>query len=213
MSLSAILIPFILTLVAGLTPIRAADPPHVLFLGDSITAGGRWFPVVEQMASLVALPGGECGRRVAEGRHALERYLIRYPDATRLVIFLGVNDLPARDPRPDEVKVATCLADMEGIIDFALTRYKPNDIILIAPTTVHPEVMSDLNKEKGYDTVVPMLAQLASGYQALAAKKGVQFLSLLNALSKDQVYDGLHPKQPQGNEALGKIIGAYLADH
>ena len=194
-------------------PAVSVEPPHVLFLGDSITAGGRWFPTAEKIASIKALPGGECGRKTSEGKHALEKYLVKYPDATRLVIFLGVNDLPSRDTRPDDVKVASCVANMSEIIDLGLTRFKPKDIILIAPTTVHPEAMNELNKSKGYDVCGPMLAQLETEYKALAEKKGVQFLSLLNALTGEQTHDGLHPKQPAGNEVLGQAIGAYLASH
>jgi len=58
-----------------------------------------------------------------------------------------------------------------------------------------------------------MLAQLEKDYKALAEKKGVQFLSLLNALTGAQTHDGLHPKQPAGNEVLGQLIGTYLASH
>jgi hypothetical protein len=78
---------------------------------------------------------------------------------------------------------------------------------------VHPEVINAQNIEKGYDICGPMPAQLEQDYKALAEKKGVQFLSLLNALTGAQTHDGLHPKQPSGNVVLGQAIGAFLASH
>ena len=128
-------------------------------------------------------------------------------------LFLGVDDLPGRDKRPNDVNVASCVANMSDIIDLGLTRFKPKDIVLIASTTVHPEAMNELNKSKGYDVCGPMLVQLEQDYKALAEKKGVQFLSLLNALTGAQTHDGLHPKQPTGNVVLGEAIGTFLASH
>lgn len=198
-----------------LTTSVVANPPelpHVLFLGDSITGSGHWISIVAKTASIKGINGGASGRRTSEGKAALEEYLTKYPDATRLVIFLGVNDLPGRDKRPDAVKVSSCVTNISEIIDLGLTRFKPKDIILIAPTTVYPELMSEVNIGKGYNIAGPMLAQLEPAYKALAEKKGVQFLSLLNALTKEQYKDGLHPNE-EGDKVIAQIIGTFLISH
>ena len=185
---------------------------RILCFGDSITASGSWLPIVAKAASLELINAGVSGRKAAEAKTALADYLAKYTDLDRIIMILGVNDLPARDKRPGSVKVAACVSHMSEAIDLALTRFKPNDIILAAPCGVNPATMSQVNLEKGYDITPPLLTQMEAGYQALAQTKAVQFLSLLNVVSKDNYNDGLHPND-DGDAEIARAISAFLAIH
>ena len=191
---------------------NAATAQRVLCFGDSITGSGSWVSVVAKKASVETINGGVSGRKAAEAKAALAVYLSKYPDLDRIIMFLGVNDLPARDKRPGDVKVAACVANMSDAIDLALTRFKPKDIILVAPCGVNPEKMDQVNIGKGYDITQPLLVQLEAGYKALSQKKGVLFLSLLNVVSKDNYKDGLHPNK-EGDAEIAQAISAFLTTH
>jgi len=125
-------------------------------------------------------------------------------------MFLGVNDLPARDKRPGDVKVAACVTNMSEAIDLAMTHFKPKDIILVAPCNVNPKTMSAVNLRKGYHVTPPLLAKLEEEYKALAKNKGIRFVSLLNVVSKENYKDGLHPNEA-GDAEIAKAILSFLA--
>lgn len=69
--------------------------------------------------------------------------------------------------------------------------------------------MSEVNLSKGYDAAPPLLVQLEAGYKELARKKGVQFLSLLNVVGKDNYKDGLHPNEA-GDAEIAAAVAAFL---
>jgi len=192
--------------------VNAAPGQRVLCFGDSITEGGSWVASAGKMASLETINAGKSGRKAAEAKRSLAASLDRYPNVDRLIIWLGVNDLPARDKRPGDIKVTSCVSNMSEAIDLALKRFKPNDIILIAPCGVNPAAMSKVNVEKGYDITQPLLVQLEAGYKALALKKGVLFLSLLNVVSKDNYKDGLHPNK-DGDAEIAQAVSTFLTTH
>ena len=183
--------------------------PRILCYGDSITHRGTWLSSVENEIDVKMINAGMSGRRAAQAATQLAPYLQQYADLDRIVLFLGVNDLPARDKRPGDEKVAGCVADMNEAIDLALTRFEPNDIILVAPCTVNPETMSSVNLEKGYQVTPPLLEQLEKEYQALAQQRKISFMSLLHVVSKENYLDGLHPNRA-GNDEIATAIGAYL---
>jgi lysophospholipase L1-like esterase len=157
------------------------------------------------------LNAGRGGRRAVNAKAELEPYLERYKGqkVDRVLMVLGVNDLPARDKRPGNEKVAICVKGMTEAVDLALTRFKPEQITLVAPSGVNPDAMSKTNLEKGYQIVQPLLELLEVQYRDLAKNKGIRFFSLLNVVSKENFTDGLHPNKA-GHAQIAKAVAAYL---
>lgn len=182
---------------------------RIMFFGDSITSSGKWVKRVDADDSIVALNEGKSGLRVVWAKKELSRRMARHKELDQLVIMLGVNDLPARDKRPGDVKVAGCIKNMSETIDLALTRFKPMDVILVAPCTVNPENMSRGNIHKGYHVTGPLLAALEKGYRQLAKEKGIRFESILNVVSKENFRDGLHPNQA-GDEQIAEAVLKFV---
>jgi len=199
----------ILILVIIMTQSYAKRSEKILCFGNSITDKGSWSQIVEQKSSYKTINAGLSGRKVAEGKQALQTYLSKYNDLDKIIIFLGVNDLPSRDQRPGVVKVAKCVTDMNKIINLALTRFDPQDIILAAPCGVNPNQMSQINLRKGYNVVQPLLAKMEQDYKTLAKQKGISFLSLFGIVSDENYKDGLHPNKA-GNQEIARAVLQYL---
>jgi len=185
------------------------DSPRILCYGDSITYMGTWLSTVEKTIDVKMINAGRSGRKAAQAKTELSPYLKKYADLDQIILFLGVNDLPARDKRPGEEKVAGCVVDMNEAIDLALTRFEPNNIILAAPCTVNPDTMSAVNLEKGYQITPPLLEQLEIQYKALARQRKISFMSLLHVVSKENYLDGLHPNRA-GNDEIAAAVCTYL---
>jgi lysophospholipase L1-like esterase len=202
---------FVIALIGLLGNVNAADQV-VLCYGDSITAAkGGWVSKVGQVEGIQTLNAGIGGRRAVNAKVELEKYLERYKGqkVDRVLMVLGVNDLPARDKRPGNEKVAICVKGMTEAVDLALTRFKPEQITLIAPSGVNSNAMSKTNLGKGYQIVQPLLEQLEVQYRDLAKKKGIRFFSLLNVVSKENYTDGLHPNDA-GHAQIAKAVASYL---
>ena len=199
----------LLALVVSVTHAAAPEPQRILCYGDSITDTGTWVKTVDEHESFVAINAGRSGRKASQAVKALKPYLEQHGDLDAIILFLGVNDLPARDKRPGDVKVATCVADMSDAIDLAMTRFQPEDIILVAPCNVNPKTMAARNRRKGYHITPPLLAELEKEYKALAEKKGVRFLSLLDVVSPGNFYDGLHPNE-DGDAEIAEAVLSFL---
>jgi len=199
------------TILAITTVVNAEDaaPQRILCYGDSITAGGKWVTTVGAHESFVMINAGRNGRKAARAKKDLIPYLEKHSNLDKIIIFLGVNDLPARDKRPGDVKVAGCISNISEAIDLAMTRFQSKEIILVAPCNVNPDTMSTQNRTKGYHVTPPLLAKLEKGYKALAAKKGIRFVSLLNVVSKENYKDGLHPNKT-GDAEIAKAILSSL---
>ena len=189
--------------------VKQVHTKRILCFGDSITAYGEWVQEVGNLDSFSTINAGRGGRRAVQARAELAPYLNQYPDLDLLLVFLGVNDLPARDPRPADVKIAECVDSIAAAIDLALHYFEPKDIVLIAPCNVNPALMDSINLAKGYDITPPLLARMEQQYQLLAAKKGISFLSLYPVVHPENYKDGLHPNQA-GDREIGEAIKAYL---
>lgn len=200
----------LVAVVAMAANVRAEDPVRILFYGDSITEGGEWVNTVDEQAGIEAINAGRSGRRAAWGKKELAPYLEKYPDLDMIFIFLGVNDLPARDKRSGEVKVAACVSNMGDVIDLALMWFEPQQIVLVAPCNVNPDAMSEINLEKGYQVTPPLLEKLEQAYRLLAQTKGTCFVSLLNVVSPENYRDGLHPN-PTGDTEIAKAFLDFLS--
>ena len=195
---------FTLTITAN-----AEGKKKVLCFGDSITDFGLWVAEVGTLDEFETINAGVSGRRASQAVEALTDYLDKYKELDLIIMFLGVNDLPARDKRPGIVKVDGCVLNMNEAIDTALTRFKPEDIILVAPCDVNPDIMNDVNKEKGYDITSPLLLEMERQYKMLAEEKGVEFFSLYNVVSKENYKDGLHPNK-EGDAEIAEAVKEYL---
>lgn len=182
---------------------------RILCFGDSITEYGEWVAEVGKHESFETINAGRSGRKASQAKKELAFYLDKYSDLDMIIMFLGVNDLPARDTRPGDIKVAACVDSMGSAIDLALTRFKPADIILVAPCNVNPDSMSSVNREKGYHITPPLLAKMEKQYKILAETRGIQFFSLLNVVSKENYKDGLHPNKG-GNIEIARAISEFL---
>ena len=90
--------------------------PRILCYGDSIIHRGTWLSTVEKTIDVNMINAGMSGRRAAQAKAELSPYLQKYTNPDRIILFLGVNDLPARDKRPGEEKVAGCVADMNKVL-------------------------------------------------------------------------------------------------
>lgn len=204
----------LITLFSAAQAIHAKDaaPQRILCFGDSITANGAWVKTVGDQDAFVTINAGRSGRRAAQATKELQPYLEQYSELDAIILFLGVNDLPARDKRPGGVKVAGCVADIDEAIDLAMTRFQAKDIILVAPCNVNPDIMSDRNRRKGYHVTPPLLAELEKEYQALAKKKGIRFLSLLQVVSSENFKDGLHPNAAGDAEIAEAVLGFFNKD-
>lgn len=196
----------------------------VLCVGDSITEAEKgWVKQVGQHASIDTINAGKGGRRTGAAVEPFEAALTNKAPFTRVIFFLGVNDLPARDPAPAKKKVNSCVANMEKAIDAALKKLPAKDIILIAPCGVNAEMMRhppqgtdatvpvrcDRNLKKGYDICQPILEDLETAYRKLAEKKGILFLSLLKVVGKENYMDGLHPNEA-GQQQIAEAITPFL---
>ena len=188
----------------------SAQELRVLCFGDSITHKGTWVKTLDDDESIQAINAGRSGRRVSQALEALPPYLAKHQNLDRIILFLGVNDLPARDPRPGDVKVNECVDTMGKVIDLCRPCVKASgDIILVGPPNVNPKTMDKTNLEKGYNITPSLLKELGEGYAKLADEKGVRFLSLYKVVSKENYKDGLHPNT-DGDEEIAKAVMEFL---
>lgn len=188
---------------------EAASQAVMLCFGDSITANGRWLPSTAASSGWTLVNAGRAGRKTSDIPAEFPTALAGHPRATGVLILLGVNDLPARDSRPDDEKVASCLANIEAAIDMALNRFHPGAIVVAAPPGIDAEGLDSVNRDKGYGAVPPLLTKLEAGLEALARDKGVQFVSLQDTLRPGQFSDGLHPNA-EGDAAIAEALAGAL---
>jgi lysophospholipase L1-like esterase len=195
----------------------------VLCIGDSITEWDRgWVKWVGQNGQIDTINAGKGGRQTAAAVETFQKAAASNQPFDRVIFFLGVNDLPGRNPLPADKKVTACVKSMGQALDLALTRLPPKDVILVSPCSVNAEVMRqpsqtdptmtarrERNVKKGYDICQPILEDLEAAYRKLAAEKGVPFLSLLNVVSPDNFPDGLHPSEA-GQRQIADVIIPFL---
>jgi lysophospholipase L1-like esterase len=204
----------------------AADVPvqTILCVGDSITAADPgWVKLVGEHAAIDTINAGQGGRQTPAAAETFATAVADGKKFDRVIFLLGVNDLPARNPAPPAKKIADCVAGMEKALDAALLKLKPQDVILVAPCSVNAEIMRkppgadprmaarcERNQKKGYDICQPLLQELEQAYRALAAKKGVRFVSLLAVVSPENLPDGLHPNAAGHREIAATLTPALL---
>lgn len=188
---------------------EASERPTLICFGDSITANGLWVNAPETTQDWTLVNAGRAGRKTTDIPTEFAEALAQHPEATGLLIMLGVNDLPARDPRSDDDKIAACLAHIQGALDTALDRFHPDAILLAAPPGVDVDGMDSVNRTKGYPMVAPLLQRLEVGLEQLAQENGVRFVSLQQTVRPGQFSDGLHPNA-EGDAAIAQALSKAL---
>lgn len=137
--------------LASLTAQLYAESEKVIFFGDSITAGGTWPGTVADAMGWQDVNAGVSGRLLVGSLGALQEILGNHPDADRIVILLGVNDLPDRNTKPGPERVQDCIDAMRLNLTECLKSFSPSSILLLGPCNTNPEGMSDGNRYgKGY---------------------------------------------------------------
>lgn len=187
-----------------------ATPPALICFGDSITANGTWVASPEAAGPWRLINEGRAGRKTSDIAAEFPPALAAHPEATGVLVFLGVNDLPARDPRPADEKIASCLTNLQLALDLALERFPRDAIFLGAPPNIDADNLNSVNRAKGYDITPPLLARLASGIEQLARTNRVNFFSLHETLRPGQFSDGLHPNA-EGDAAIAAVVGHALS--
>ncbi len=191
-------------------PASSSTRPALLCFGDSITANGTWITAPEAAGPWRLLNAGRAGRKTSDIPAEFPPALAAHPEAAGVLLLLGVNDLPARDPRPDDEKITACLAHLQTALDLALDRFPRSTIYLGAPSNIDAPGLNALNLSKGYDIIPPLLAGLATGIEHLARANGVRFFSLHGALRPGHFSDGLHPNA-EGDAIIARLVGQALS--
>ncbi|MCH8475385.1 MAG: SGNH/GDSL hydrolase family protein [Opitutales bacterium] len=180
-----------------------------LCFGDSITQNGGWIDLLNKTKQGRFLNGGQSGRQAQNGPKEFPPLLAAHPEANHLLLFLGINDLPSRDPRPGPARIAAAVEGLRQCIEHALPVIRPENIILLTPCGLDPDAMSEINLGKGYHEALPLLKPYAEALKKLALEKNLRFLNLLSLFSDIHFRDGIHLND-QGERQLAKILTNYL---
>jgi len=185
--------------VAAMLVTNCAQGIHgqVVCFGDSITHGAlvdghSWVWYLSQTHPDVDfINAGRNGRKTSD-REELPPVLQQYPDADYYLIFLGVNDL--KDGT--EAMVNDCVQNMRRMITQIRQTNSRADIVVVAPTDINLQTMSEINVNKQYNqNTKQSLRALEQRYRALAQEAHTGFLSLLHTVSLPNYVDGLHPDE------------------
>ncbi len=202
---------FVLLLAAGvMTSMAVISKPQgqIICFGDSITHGAKvdgnsWVYVLQQKhyPGVEFMKEGHNGRKTADKKELLP-VLKKYPDASYYLLFLGVNDLK----NGNESMVDSCVKNMQWMIDKIHTENPKAKVVILSPTDINIDIMTQLNKDKEYNwNTKKSLRLLEKKYQTLAQKEHTGFISLLHVVSKPNYADGLHPNVA-GQREIAKAV-------
>lgn len=181
----------------------------ILCFGDSITANGGWIDILNREGRAHFINAGKSGRKAQNLAREFPPALDAHPEADHLILFIGINDLPSRDPRPGGERIQAAMQGVRQAVDLALERISPEHIHLVTPCGVVPDGMSAQNVAKGYPDAEPLLADYSEALRTLAAEKGLRVISLLGELAPEHFRDGLHPNA-DGEARIAELVGAHL---
>ena len=189
---------------AGLSSPDIDPSGKVLCFGDSIThAGGYgWVEMLgEQHDYLVTVNAGRSGRKTSD-RDELDPPLAANNDSDWVLFFLGVNDL--KDGTPE--MVGKCVENMEWMISRVRQKAPGARIVLMAPVDISLEGMNQINVDKKYNkNTRDSLYLMEKEYAELAKRTGVEFISLLHAVTPEHFHDGLHPDR-KGQQEIADAV-------
>jgi len=182
----------------------------IVCFGDSIThAGGYgWVEMIAgEHPEATMVNAGRSGRKTSD-IDELPGPLAANSDADWILFFLGVNDL--RDGTPE--MVAQCVSNMDWMIHQAEKLCPSARIVLMAPTGLSLGRINEINRDKKYNRKTQdSLVLIEQEYRALADKRGIGFVSLLNEVSPENFYDGLHPDR-NGQREISRSVWQGLVN-
>ncbi|HLR36952.1 MAG TPA: SGNH/GDSL hydrolase family protein [Chitinophagaceae bacterium] len=202
---------FVLLLSVGImTSMMIIPKPkgQIICFGDSITHGAKvdgnsWVYVLQQKnyPGVEFVNEGRSGRKTADKKELLP-VLKKYPDAAYYLLFLGVNDLK----NGNTSMVNSCIENMKWMMDKIHAENPKAKIVLLAPTDINIDIMTQLNKDKKYNwNTKKSLRILEKRYKMLAKKEHAGFISLLHVVSRANYADGLHPNVA-GQREIAKAV-------
>ncbi len=184
--------------ITGLTSMTITLQPHgeAVCFGDSITHGAKvdgdswvWILQQENHKGITFINEGRSGRKTSDKEELLP-VLKKYPHAAYYLIFLGVNDLK----NGNDSMVDNCVDNIKWMINKIRASNARARIVLLAPTDININIMTQLNKDKKYnENTKKALADLEKRYKALSKEMHTGFISLLHVVSEPNYADGLHP--------------------
>jgi lysophospholipase L1-like esterase len=181
------------------------EPAGKIFcFGDSIThaRGHGWVEMIgEKQSSAVMVNAGRSGRKTSD-MDELAGPLSENLDADWVLFFLGVNDLKNGTPE----MLNACVENMDWMIGQVRGKIPGARIVLMAPTDINLVSMNKTNRDKNYNgKTKDSLYLMEKEYVKLAARNGIDFISLLHAVSRGNFTDGLHPDQ-KGQQQIGDAV-------
>ena len=189
-----------------MTPGNGIEGTIVCF-GDSITHGAKvnghsWvYFLSKEHKDVNFINAGRNGRKTSDKKELLP-VLKQYPDADYYIIFLGVNDLK----NGNDSMVNQCVENMEWMINKIKETDKKTKIVILAPTDINLNTMSQLNVNKKYnENTKSSLVKLEKKYKELAKENDLGFISLLKTVSSPNYVDGLHPDE-KGQQQIADAI-------
>ncbi|MFZ0455276.1 MAG: SGNH/GDSL hydrolase family protein [Ignavibacteriaceae bacterium] len=179
----------------------------VVCFGDSIAHGAKvnghsWiYFLSNEHKDINFINEGRNGRKTSDKNEILPD-LKKYPDADYFLIFLGVNDLK----NGNDSMVNQCVENMEWMINKIRESNKNTKIVILAPTDINLNTMSQLNVKKLYnENTKSSLVKLEKKYKELAKVEKSGFISLLKTVSSPNYVDGLHPDE-KGQQQIADAV-------
>lgn len=188
----------------------------ILCYGDSITFGRMPEQGLDESNNWVGLLGSGAGahKTFNEGKNGrrtddlggLKTAIAKTPEATRVILLLGTNDL-GKEAVTD--KSANNLKAMIQELHKSLPNAK---ILLVSPTDVIPAKLGDWWKEKrGVGEQTPgHIEALEGALRQLAAEEKIDFLSLRTVVPVEHSVDGVHPDK-EGHRLIAGAMRIALA--
>jgi acyl-CoA thioesterase-1 len=185
-------------------PAPAAEPRHIIFFGDSLTAGhgldspDEAFPaLIQRKLDAAGRPGrvvnaGLSGETTAGGLRRID-WILRQP-VDIFVLELGGNDGLRGIP------LETTRANLQGMIDRIRAKY-PNATVVLAGMQIPPNLGPDYTRQ--FATMYPELAKKNHAVLIPFLLEGVGGVANLNQA------DGIHPTA-EGHRIVAETVWRTL---
>lgn len=198
-------LPFVATLLAAVSPLSAANPPAIVFFGDSLTAGyGLANPTNDAYPAHIqrkldaarldyrVVNAGLSGETTSGGLRRID-WVLRQPVAV-FVLALGANDgLRGIDP-------AVSRTNLQAILDRVHAKY-PDAKLLLAGMQMPPQMGAGYARSFG--EMYPAVAEKARATLVPFLLEGVGGLAEFNQ------GDGIHPNE-EGHARLAENVWKVL---
>jgi lysophospholipase L1-like esterase len=163
---------------------------RLVFLGDSITQGWRVAPQVwqEHYAAQGALDFGISGDTVQQLAWRIEQGTLDGLAPKVLVLLIGTNNLPVREPR----QLAQAIGSLTGLMRCAAPGAKVLLLGILPRAAPGNSPDADARMGDNVRAVNAALARLGDGRRLVFLDMGARFAGADGTLRKDITPDGLH---------------------